>query len=617
MERNKQKSKNLRPIIFLNDNIPFKIFKSKYLIIWLFRILSSQLKIILPMIKTFLFGENLNKKFKFLKNYNIKSKSGLPISVIIKESFNDYRIQTSRESLIYKNIDKKNSIEIFSSNYSKKIENLKFSIFLKCQANQLNNILISGFISTDRENSIERFNFNIDRKTIQGFERPTYWLDLKIEIKNKNLIKQNGMIYIYLDQIIFDDTKIDNPIISVGKPKNKKDKKILILSFDGVSAEDLESNKRNKSFPNLNKFIEENHYYENAITSSTVTASSAASLITGLNLSEHMIFSYGDHYLAPGLSCLSSHIKTLGEKANIKNINTYGLFAFGKWAPQYGYARGFNHYRSINSGSLQNYPWLEDTLKVISTNKKDSFLYAMHHPGGHPPYNAILTNEYSNLEFSSYQENLKNIDLFLGSVFDQLKRDKIYEETLIFFIADHGSSLASNYNRNKFQFTQNRLRVPLIVKHPDWFEETPDDYSLSRHLSVQTTVHEIISEYIGLEKPQESDIKKRTINGISWLCETMDYSRNNYIGLVGFNERWKYTLYYKLNPNSLDISSPIDCQKYLLGANGFAGNPEAVENKSELERISKSSHKYLLNGLEFSNKFPPENLQTRLNLYSK
>ena len=93
-------------------------------------------------------------------------------------------------------------------------------------------------------------------------------------------------------------------------------------------------------------------------------------MITGKSLPEHCIYDYDEDFLSPKLMTLNHELQTIGQLAFENNIPAYGLFAFARWAPQYGYSRGFKKYKAINSGALQNFPWLEESIRTISEKQR-------------------------------------------------------------------------------------------------------------------------------------------------------------------------------------------------------------------------------------------------------
>jgi hypothetical protein len=600
------------PIIYVNDTLSFRKFpKSK---LWSIKYhIKEIIKIVLSLFK----GSTGQEGFSNSTTLNFQNKKGFPVTLIIKEGISDYRVQTSRQSILFDRISKADPALVVSEKIHSDLEELGFSVFLNKPATHIKTIRISGFLKNSDDYKKE-FHLEIDDGTIDGLGKPTYWIDVKIRVKGEELPFPNELIQVYIEKVETNDRtqaqtqnllpyQLFSSELSPVRGKNKK--QVLILSFDGISTEDIFSiGDSIELFPNISAFALENHWFKNAITSSTVTASSAASLMTGLGLPKHYIFNYNDFFLSPNLISLSPNIKTIGQKTQEQQIPSYGLFTFGRWAPQYGFSRGFNHYRSINSGALQNYPWLEDSIKTISNNEDNSFLFAMHHPGGHPPFIPTISNRYENLEYAAYIENIKYIDLFLGSIINHLKRNNLYDDALIIFLADHGRSLAAEYTRKVFQFTENRLRVPLIIKHPGWNKNDTGDYPLNNHLSAQSTVHEIVCDFMGLEREKKSDYAMRTVDDISWVCETVDYSRKNFIGLTGYDKDFKYTLFYHVDFETHRLNDPSGYCKHPLNEVGIAGESLNIDSPQEKKRVIESSHTYLSTGLAFSQKSPPESL---------
>ena len=63
---------------------------------------------------------------------------------------------------------------------------------------------------------------------------------------------------------------------------------------------------------------------------------------------------------------------------------------------------------------------------------------------------------------------IRQIDDWLGRLFDHLKKlVESFDDTLIFFTADHGDFLGDHWLGEKEMFYEEALRVPLIVYDPD------------------------------------------------------------------------------------------------------------------------------------------------------
>jgi arylsulfatase A-like enzyme len=62
---------------------------------------------------------------------------------------------------------------------------------------------------------------------------------------------------------------------------------------------------------------------------------------------------------------------------------------------------------------------------------------------------------------------IKQIDDWLGRLFDHLRKLGRFDDTLIFFTADHGDFLGDHWLGEKEMFYEEALRVPFVVYDPD------------------------------------------------------------------------------------------------------------------------------------------------------
>lgn len=66
-----------------------------------------------------------------------------------------------------------------------------------------------------------------------------------------------------------------------------------------------------------------------------------------------------------------------------------------------------------------------------------------------------------------YADNITYADRIVGEVLEQLERDGLADDTIVFFYSDHGTGLPRS---KSFQF-ESSTRVPLLVRFPDKFAE--------------------------------------------------------------------------------------------------------------------------------------------------
>ena len=82
-----------------------------------------------------------------------------------------------------------------------------------------------------------------------------------------------------------------------------------------------------------------------------------------------------------------------------------------------------------------------------------------------------LNDNYISTAISEYYRRSTNIDKFLGILIDYLKKNNLYEDTIIVFTSDHGQSFKEKHNikfygHGTFLYDE-LIRVPLIIKYPN------------------------------------------------------------------------------------------------------------------------------------------------------
>jgi hypothetical protein len=589
----------MKTVYYIDEDLSIKASESK----------RSSFKNIIKYILRIFFGKSIfkykNKLFlneKLLNNINKEL-----FNIIVKENIESYRVQNSRTGKIYNEISDINPAVLYNDTFN--FDRFTFSIFLNQNIKNLNEIVLYGYYIVEGKKIL--FKQHLDKEKIKGFSKPSYWMSFEICIE-ESAVDTKNKIKIVLNKIdmkgvqINSKTRIISPFY-INNAIKQQTKKSFVFSFDGITAEDIFLNTNsNLLFPNINKFKNDNYNFLNAITSSTVTASSAASLITGLNLFEHQIHAYNDYYLSPGLVSLSTSAPTIGQKMLEKNIITDGIFAFGRWAPQYGFSRGFNNYQTVNSGAIQNFPWLEFNLKSIQNTINNSSVFMMHHPGGHPPYLTKVNNQYQDIEYSAYIENLRYIDTFFGVLIKYLKDKMIYDDSLIIFIADHGRSLSGEFSRKKYQFTEERLRVPCIIKNPNWNEKSQID--LEKYISTQSFIYNSVCDFMDVNN-SERLAAEREIDGITWTCETIDYTTNDTVGMVGYKGDEKYVVYYSINFESNQLGALSSLKMFTKDNFGkFNLKDQKIEGNKKI-LVNQSAIKYIKNSLKYAKIHPTQKMK--------
>ncbi len=173
-----------------------------------------------------------------------------------------------------------------------------------------------------------------------------------------------------------------------------------------------------------------------------------------------------------------SLIKDVFDHTNFKRMLTRdkGAFktetAFKKWYNHYDSEKPFFayiHYQEPHSVYFPPFPfrrrffsgpWLYES-RYLDFDLIEYF-------GGKREFTDKEIKHYGEL----YDGEIAYLDWRLGRLFDYLKQKNVLEETVVVVTADHGENMGENgYFWHAFCLYDPLIRIPLIVRYPEWFPE--------------------------------------------------------------------------------------------------------------------------------------------------
>src|SRR5690606_18854730 len=85
-----------------------------------------------------------------------------------------------------------------------------------------------------------------------------------------------------------------------------------------------------------------------------------------------------------------------------------------------------------------------------------------------------------------YYQLHKNVDEQIGKVYEQLKRTRFFDNTIVVFTSDHGDLLGAHGGLHQKWYTayDEALHVPLIVSHPKWRDNPTSTDMLTSHVDI-------------------------------------------------------------------------------------------------------------------------------------
>lgn len=142
-------------------------------------------------------------------------------------------------------------------------------------------------------------------------------------------------------------------------------------------------------------------------------------------------------------------------------------------------------------------------------------------PGVRKHYAGInkLNNETQKNYLDLYDGSLKYSDFCIGKIIQNLKREEIYDDSMLIITADHGENLGDNGHMDHYYtLDDNLIHVPLFVKYPN-SAKVGDEHKLVQNIDLLPTITDIL------------DIKTEGLDGISLLSN----EKRDYV----FSERFK------------------------------------------------------------------------------
>lgn len=308
--------------------------------------------------------------------------------------------------------------------------------------------------------------------------------------------------------------------------QNPEDTNVLIVSFDTLRPDHLGCYGYHRpTSPTIDSLAKQGLLFEWAFSTASETLSSHMSLMTSLLPSVHQVLRMTDQ--------LSPERTTLAERLRGKGYATVAFTEGGKVASKFGFDQGFKVYHDGMRMTVSNpdekqiqytFPAAADWIRKNSFKKFFMFLhtYETHMPYGPPPsfsrkfcgeYDGPLGNVFNykmkqsfidgDLHLSEndlahvvdlYDGAILHADHHLAGVFDALRKEGIFNKTLIILLSDHGEDFFDHFDfadHDRFLYDE-FIRVPLILKPPGPFTEGKRIYQLVSILDVVPTVLDVL-----------------------------------------------------------------------------------------------------------------------------
>ena len=354
---------------------------------------------------------------------------------------------------------------------------------------------------------------------------------------------------------------------------------------------------RIKLLPNFRKLCNKGTLFSNMITYAPYTIASLHSIFTGAYGSENGV----DNYYG-SLSYRHKEFKTITEYLKDQDYFTFGDLINDVVTPR----QGFNKLvlQGENYDLCSEHKKMLNEAKSISKDNKHFFLF-LHYS---PVHNSLVKNvikqftDFDKDYFENKEENLKKYDSYLKeadeyleSIFNEIKNLNLFEDSLIVFFSDHGSSIGEKigertYGSFCYDYT---IKIFALFISPKGFPVKKVE-KVTRSIDIMPTILDVF----GIDG-KFSD----KINGKSLIPLILDKEKEGRIafsetgGLFGpypspkkpnvkaiRTQNWK--LIYNLTPNTKELYNLVDDP---LEINNLAG--KGLQEEKKLWEILKMKYR--------------------------
>ena len=267
---------------------------------------------------------------------------------------------------------------------------------------------------------------------------------------------------------------------------------VVLISIDSLRADHLGTyGYERETSPNIDALAAEGVVFENTVSSSTWTLPAHMSMLSSLNSRVHGVIN--------DRKKLTDAATLVSEVFQRNGWRTAAVVAAPYLNHQFGFAQGFDVYDdetlffANNSASHVGRTSLKThqrALELLDDSGTEPFFLFLHYWDVHydyiPPYpfqlmfdpdyegdissrrferSAVINPDMDRLDLEHvvalYDGEIALVDMFLGRLFQQLKRRGLWDETMVIVTADHGDEFFEHGNKgHRKSLYRETLQIP-------------------------------------------------------------------------------------------------------------------------------------------------------------
>ena len=384
-------------------------------------------------------------------------------------------------------------------------------------------------------------------------------------------------------------------LADVAEPGDAKGLNVVLVTLDTTRADHLGcyGYSRNVS-PHIDALMEHGVRFDHAFTAVPVTLPAHTTIMTGRYPYHHGVRNNGT-YEVPKSE------RTLAEVLRDQGYATAAFVSAFVLDKRYGINQGFDTYdfevsaegqRMVRSLACEReahhvttaaIEWLQQRQR---TDSKRPFFMWVHYYDPHSPYRSPLIDEEANESMplvDRYDAEINFMDLHFGRLVDAMKKQGIFENTLLVMVADHGEMLGEHGETEHGGFIyESAMHVGLVFASPALFDA---GYRVNDQVVATADILPTTLSLLGIEPPDSLD-------GVDLLTAAADPDRAVYIETKYTMESMGAAPLYGLRrlrdkfihaplPEYYDLEEDPEEQRNLFGRD----DPQIVELQSRLTKI--------------------------------
>ncbi len=207
------------------------------------------------------------------------------------------------------------------------------------------------------------------------------------------------------------------------------------------------------------------------------------------------------------------------------------------------------------------------------------------------PYNDKEKVQYM---VANYYAFVTEIDDWVGKILNKLDELKLTENTLLVFISDHGEMLGAHGLRGKFNFYEESVRVPFLIRYPS---KIKGGQTITNPVST-LNIFPTILDYVGLKSiPTDGYSLKGVMEGTEapkydFAVSEWTWENENNPSIMIRTENWKLMTTHRSGGKNVEALYDLKNDPYELN-NLLGSNAERFKYVENVENLRSKLLTYL------------------------